>query len=689
MKSLKKLKVGPRLLAAFLAVAALAGVVGLVGINDISKIEREDTLLYEENTLGIQYTGDASVYYQRARYAALFITAISESERGYYIDRIRNVFIPGVDNALAEYEKGIINEEDLGLYNEVKPLWQQYKDSLLNVADLVAAGKTEQAAGLITGEYLDISLAFQDTLQTLVDYNVRKAAEREAQNSESSSTSIRTMIIVIAASMATAVALGVVMTRSIVKPVTVTSAQLKKISKGEKAEFIDEKKFIGEFRDMAQSFNLVEKALYEMLNDVVMLSEAGAKGDLSARADAERHQGGYGDIVGGINNLLDLTSTPIMETSNALKQLSDGNLTASVEGDYAGDFAVIKNSFNSTVAELRRYINEISIILGEMSRGNLDVEIISDYKGEFVELKSSINAIISALNETMGSISTAAEQVAVGSKQIADGNQAISQGATEQAASIEELTASITQIAAQTRQNAANANKANELSANGCAGATQGNAQMQALQNAMQQISDSSESISKIIKVIDDIAFQTNILALNAAVEAARAGAHGKGFGVVAEEVRSLAAKSAQAASETAVLIEDSTKKAAAGKKIADETASTLIAIAEGAQGANTLVEEIAVACNQQADAITQINSGIEQMSQVVQQNSATSQEGAASSEELSGQAAMLEQTIAQFRLKRSASQSVSGAPSKKTATVPKAAKADIKPAAPGDFGKY
>jgi methyl-accepting chemotaxis protein len=304
---------------------------------------------------------------------------------------------------------------------------------------------------------------------------------------------------------------------------------------------------------------------------------------------------------------------------------------------------------------IKGYISEISSVLGEMSRGNLNVGIETAYKGDFVALKDSINQIIDSLNEVMGDISSASDQVAAGTRQVSDGSQEISQGATEQASSIEELTSSVTQIAEQTRQNAMSANKANELSEAAGNGAMHGNEQMKEMQQAMADINQSSQNISKIIKVIDDIAFQTNILALNAAVEAARAGAHGKGFAVVAEEVRTLAARSAAAAKETTEMIEGSIRKTAAGTKIADDTATSLTSIVEGVQKAAQLVSEIAAASNEQASAIAQVNRGIEQLSTVVQTNSATAEEAAAASEELASQADLLKSMVEKFSLKASA----------------------------------
>ena len=234
---------------------------------------------------------------------------------------------------------------------------------------------------------------------------------------------------------------------------------------------------------------------------------------------------------------------------------------------------------------------------------------------------------------------------------MASASEALAQGSTEQASAIEEITASIDDIAEKTKQNASQANAAADMMAKTIAEVKKGNEEMQHMVVAMKEINDSSENISKIIKVIDDIAFQTNILALNAAVEAARAGDAGKGFAVVAEEVRNLAAKSAAAAAETAEMIEDSIRKVEAGSKIADETAKALEQITVDVQESEVIVTEIAEASNYQATAIAQIDRAIEQVSQVVQTNSATSEECAAASVELSNQASRMRDLISVYKL--------------------------------------
>ncbi len=470
---------------------------------------------------------------------------------------------------------------------------------------------------------------------------------------KSRATSMTISIAVAVALMAAAVAVVLIFVhKSVRKPLaTITNgAQRLAVGNTDLGMDINRQDEIGV---LADAFSRAADALKAMLADADMLAMAAVEGRLSARADADKHQGDFKKIVQGVNNTLDAVIKPVQEASVVLAEMAKGELGVSVAGDYMGDHALIKDALNSTISAIRDYISEISQVLGAMAQGNLNLSIESEYKGDFIALKDSINAIIESLNHVLGDISATSSQVAAGTRQVSDGSQDISQGAMEQSSAIEELTASVSDIAQQTRQNAIRANQANELTALAANDAAKGNEQMQLMQQAMSDISASSHSIGIIIKVIDDIAFQTNILALNAAVEAARAGVHGKGFAVVAEEVRNLAARSASAAKETAELIEGSIQKTVVGSNIADNTAAALSKIVDGIRKAGQLVNEIAGASNEQAGAIAQVDQGIEQLSTVVQTNSATAQQQAAASEQLSGQAELLKSMVHQFSLKQ------------------------------------
>ncbi len=297
-------------------------------------------------------------------------------------------------------------------------------------------------------------------------------------------------------------------------------------------------------------------------------------------------------------------------------------------------------------------IEDLANVAALVATGNLAVSIDIDAKDETGALAAAFSKMTDNLNQVIFHMGMAANQVAAGSTQVSDASLALSQGTTEQADAIEQLAASLKQISSQTNVNADHANEGRNLADAVKEKAANSKYHMNEMLQAMEEINASSANISKIIKVIDEIAFQTNILALNAAVEASRAGQHGKGFAVVAEEVRNLASRSANAAKETTALIEGSVRKVGDGTKVAKSTAEELNQIVEEVSKVAQLVDNIAVACSEQAIGISQVNQGIMQVSYVVQNNSSTAQQSAAASEELSSQAALLRDLVSRFNLK-------------------------------------
>jgi len=309
-------------------------------------------------------------------------------------------------------------------------------------------------------------------------------------------------------------------------------------------------------------------------------------------------------------------------------------------------------------------LEEKAILAETVASGDLRVDVKLASKDDRLGL--ALQKMTTDLCHILEQIRAACDQIAAGSTEVSDTSQALSQGATESASSLEEIAASMNELTSQTQLNADNAKQASQLSSQSHNSAGRGSEQMQQMVQAMAEINEAGQNISKIIKVIDEIAFQTNLLALNAAVEAARAGQHGKGFAVVAEEVRNLAARSAKAASETAELIEGSVSKAENGAEIANRTADGLNEIVDGITKVTDLVADIAAASNEQAQGIGQINIGLTQIDQVTQQNTASAEEGAAASEELNSQAIQLRQLVSHFKL--ATHQSFEPAPSQSTA---------------------
>ncbi|MDH4322382.1 MAG: methyl-accepting chemotaxis protein, partial [Desulfobulbaceae bacterium] len=325
---------------------------------------------------------------------------------------------------------------------------------------------------------------------------------------------------------------------------------------------------------------------------------------------------------------------PVTKTVHMLEEMAKGHLDTRLNMDRADEIGQMAKTMDSFADSLQ---NEMVAALNKLADGDLTFD--ANPHDENDAIRNSLKKTGDDLNKLISEVLNATEQIASGSGQVSDSSQALSQGATEQAASLEEITSSMTQMASQTKLNAENATQANQLAGQTRGAAEGGNAKMQEMVTAMGEINEAGQNISKIIKVIDEIAFQTNLLALNAAVEAARAGRHGKGFAVVAEEVRNLAARSAKAAKETAELIESSVEKTKNGTKIAETTSEALAEIVNSVTKVTDLVGEIAAASNEQAQGISQTNQALGQIDQVTQQNTASAEESAAASEELSGQA--------------------------------------------------
>lgn len=344
---------------------------------------------------------------------------------------------------------------------------------------------------------------------------------------------------------------------------------------------------------------------------------------------------------------------PVRLCARRLELLAEGDLNTPVPliknmdetGQLAKSTRIVTEQFKSVIAD-------ITCVLGKIADNNLTVTANADYHGDFIPIYDAVKNIIDSLNLTIKEINIASNQVALGSEQVSGGAQQLSQGATEQASAVEELAAAINEISSQVNETALRAKEADKQSTGASQEVMECNEKMQDMIQSINEISSSSIEIGKIIKTIEDIAFQTNILALNAAVEAARAGMAGKGFAVVADEVRNLAEKSAQAAKNTTELIEHAVSNVEKGTRIAGEAADSMVHVVESTKGVTATIDKISAAAVMQADSISQVTAGIDQISSVVQTNSATAEESAAASEELSGQAMTMKELVGKFKLK-------------------------------------
>lgn len=549
--------------------------------------------------------------------------------------------------------ESLIPPEKADFYKAAKEAYDAFDPQIVQAVENLKNGNKAAVIEDLTG-YGELKTAESNLSMALDDlmYAVTgDAAAISTKNNQTGEKVFNITVIAIGAMLLLSLFGGIIIARGISRPIKKLTNNIARLASGETDINLEEKKTKDEVGKMREAIRTILHVIKGLEDDTSLLIEAAMEGRLTVRADAQKHQGTYRHIVEGINATLDAMIAPINESAEVLSELAKGNLSTSVTNEFKGDFALIKTALNETIDTLKSYISDITYVLGEMAEGELTVSIDSEYVGDFAAIKTAINKSIASFNSVLLEINEAAEEVSGGTEQVSGSSQAISQGASDQATALDQLSVSISEIADQTKRNAERAVKANELSLKAKDNALSGNEKMKMLLAAMEEINVASSSISKIIKVIDDIAFQTNILALNAAVEAARAGVHGKGFAVVAEEVRNLAGKSAQAAKETTALIDGSIKKTKAGTDIANVTAEALIEIVNGVETTVGLSGEIASSSNEQATGIDQINKGINQLSAVVQTNSATAQEVAASSQEMSGQANMLKDMVGRFSL--------------------------------------
>ncbi|WP_373266481.1 methyl-accepting chemotaxis protein [Hungatella hathewayi] len=350
-----------------------------------------------------------------------------------------------------------------------------------------------------------------------------------------------------------------------------------------------------------------------------------------------------------------LITSPVKRLNLAARQMAEGDLDIKIDvqgKDEVGQLAESLNRLAGRLNEYIQYIDESSEALKNLAAGNLAVKLKLSYEGDFAKIKNSFIQATDMIHETITRITSSADQVSTGAQHVSDAAQSLSQGVSEQASSVEELAAAISEISEQVTSNAENAKQARDKAKKVGEEMAASNRKMGEMNQAMEAIRDSSGEIGKIIKTIEDIAFQTNILALNAAVEAARAGEAGKGFAVVADEVRNLAGKSAEASKNTTEMIEASISAVENGTRIAKETAQSMLVAVEGARDVTDTIDRISSASELQAQSILQITQGVDQISSVVQTTSATAEESAASSEQMMGQAEYLKESVGYFQLK-------------------------------------
>lgn len=343
---------------------------------------------------------------------------------------------------------------------------------------------------------------------------------------------------------------------------------------------------------------------------------------------------------------------PIQKAAEGMNKISDGNFDVHLNNPNKDEIGVLSRQLESTVGNIQDYIQDISYVLGQLSKGNIDIEVTREYVGDFNAIKQSLNQIIGSLNQTMRQISACCEQVKAGADHLSDSAQSLSNGSARQSSVIEEFQTSLTKVSDLTVQDGENAVEVERLSRQAREAVQESDRQMKEMLASMNEINDSSMEIAKVIKIIEDIAFQTNILALNAAVEAARAGVAGKGFAVVADEVRNLAGKSGEAASTTTEMISRAVQAVNGGMQSAAGTAESMKQVQDYVEDMAERLKDISQSTNEQMEAFSSMVQAVDDFTAVIRENSAAAEENSSASDELSGQAEILDDLLKQFQMK-------------------------------------
>lgn len=557
---LKKLKVGNRLLVAFVIVVLFSGLAGTIGILLIRAINKEYHAELEDYGFAQGDIGSLGQAFQAHRATVLYIIYSEDAAETARQKENLTKQIDLINEKMQMVQTRMKTDSEKELYSQLSEKMKSYEDIRSQTIEL-ASKSSQESMAFFRSYAAPLAAEIADTINTMLSDKSAAGDIKSAQLSRQTSVFIAIMGTIIFFSIGTSVIIAISITRGITRP-------------------IDELK---------------------------MVADRMAQGDLKCRLE--------------------------YSSEDELGHLAD--------------------SMRTMMGRLSYYMDYISVTTSRMAQGDFDIpHDPEEFKGEFRSVQLSIQNLTNSLNDVMAKITQSSDQVASGAEQVANSAQALSQGATEQASSIEELAATINDISNNINLNAENAKETNQQVNNTAAELEYGKTQMQDLTNAMEDISNASAEIGKVIKTIEDIAFQTNILALNAAVEAARAGAAGKGFAVVADEVRNLANKSQEASKNTAALIEHTLASIEAGNHIAKETAKSMDRIVQSSKTAADLAYQISTASKDQAFAVAQVTQGIDQISSVIQTNSATSEESAAASQEMAGQAQMLKLLMEKFQLK-------------------------------------
>lgn len=642
---IRRLKIKNRLTLGFGLMAALMTAILCMGIYRLSQLSDIANTIVERHWTSADLANRIiSIAYQNAP-STLKLLLISDNEEiSRTIDLINKKRKQNTEN-FQKMEKLLQTPREKELFAEIQKVRPANTNSFNRVAQLLLEGnKRDEATRVMIQEYLPALNTYINALQQFV--NSRGEAVNQAGDyARSRFQSTRTAFIILGV---IAVLFGLIsaylITCSITRPLDQAVRIIGEIAQGDMTAKIEVP-----FSDEVGEMLLAMKHMLESLNVITSAAEKLAHGDLSIRIDVRSEK----DSLNQSFLLLQSTvRTLIDETSLLVQRAREGQLKHRGNAQmFQGCYREVVEGINRMMDSVVAPIDEAALVLGQVAARDLTGRMSGIYQGDFAKIQNSLNTALKNLNDTLQQVVDGAQQVTSSANEISHGSQSLSQNASEQAATLEQISSSLKEMSSTAKQNAANSKGMRELAQETSTCSNQGVESMHMLSEAINKIKLSADATARIIKTIDEIAFQTNLLALNAAVEAARAGDAGKGFAVVAEEVRNLAIRSAEAAKNTAALIEEATRNVEGGVIINGKVLQGLTEIDGKVHTVSQVIEEIALASEKQKRGVEDIDVAVDQLNQATQHVAANSEESAASAQELSSQATQMNAMVGCFNL--------------------------------------